>query len=149
MDWAYLFLRFDGRIGRKQFWIGSSIIIVVSISYELLFGFLDKRWLTGIADLVLLYPDYAVVFKRAHDREMAIWIPVLSLILSVLIILSVLMDIVVILGLDGPYDDPTPLYLTTTLPLLAVALYLIVDLGFLRGVRGPNCYGPDPLERQT
>jgi uncharacterized membrane protein YhaH (DUF805 family) len=143
MDWAYLFLRFDGRIGRKQFWIGSSIIIAISISYEFLFNYLDERWLTGIADLVILYPDYAIVFKRAHDREMAIWIPVLSLILSVLV------AIVAILGLDGPHDNPTPLYWATMLPLLAVAFYLIVDLGFFRGVRGPNRYGPDPLEKQT
>jgi len=141
MDWANLFLRFGGRIGRKQFWIGSAIIIAIAASYEFLFNFLDERWLTGIADLVVLYPDYAVVFKRAHDREMPIWIPTLSLVLSVLV------AIVATLGLDGPYDNPTPLYWATMLPLLAVALYLIVDLGFFRGVGGPNRYGPDPLER--
>jgi uncharacterized membrane protein YhaH (DUF805 family) len=141
MDWANLFLRFDGRIGRKQFWIGSAIIFAVSVSYDYLFSSLDERWLTGIADLAVLYPDYAVVFKRAHDREMATWLPALSLVLSVLV------AIVTILGLDGPNDDPTPLYWATMLPLLAVALYLIVDLGFFRGVRGPNRYGPDPLEK--
>ena len=143
MDWAHLFLRFDGRISRKQFWIGSAVIIAVSVSYDFLFTYLDERWLTGVGDLVVLYPDYAIVFKRAHDRDMAIWIPVLSLVLSILV------AIVAILGLDGPYDDPTTLYSATMLPLLAVALYLIVDLGFFRGVRGPNRYGPDPLERQT
>jgi uncharacterized membrane protein YhaH (DUF805 family) len=143
MNWTYLFFSFDGRISRKQFWIGSSIVIAVSAFNEILFYYLDNHWLTGIADLALLYPDYAVVFKRAHDREMPVWIPVLSL------MLCVLLEIIVILGLDGPYDNPTPLYLGTSLPLIAIALYLIIDLGFRRGARGPNRFGPDPLERQT
>jgi uncharacterized membrane protein YhaH (DUF805 family) len=29
------------------------------------------------------------------------------------------------------------------------AIWLTIELGFLRGTAGPNDYGPDPLERQA
>jgi len=32
---------------------------------------------------------------------------------------------------------------------LAFALALIIELGFRRGTRGPNQYGPDPLETRV
>ena len=143
MDWTHLFFSFDGRISRKPYWIASCIVIVASVLILVLFNQPDERRLGSVLDLALLYPDYAVVFKRAHDRDMQMWIPTLSL------ILSVLMTIVGILGLDGPFDSPTPLYLAIALPNLAVAFYLIADLGFRRGTRGPNRYGADPLEGRT
>ncbi len=143
MDWAYLFLSFNGRISRKPYWIGSSIIIVASILVVLLTYNFDDHELGGVADLALLYPDYAVVFKRAHDRDMPIWIPTLSL------ILSALLSSIGMLGLDGPFESPTPLFWIVAVPTIAIALYLIVDLGFRKGTRGPNRYGPDPLEGHT
>lgn len=143
MDWTYLFFSFDGRISRKPYWIASGILIVASVLVVVLFDQPDERRLGSLLDLALVYPDYAVVFKCAHDREMQMWIPTLSL------ILSALAAIVGILGLDGTFDNPTPLYWIIGLPNLAVALYLIADLGFRRGTSGPNRYGPDPLVGHT
>src|SRR4029078_3339157 len=143
MEWTYLVCSFDGRIGRKPYWIASGILIVASVLVVVLFDQPDERRLGSLLDLALVYPEYAVVFKRAHDREMQMWIPTISL------ILSALAAIVGILGLDGTFDNPTPLYWTIGLPNLAVALYLIADLVCRRATRGPNRYGPDPLAGRT
>lgn len=143
MDWIHLFFSFNGRISRKPYWIAFCILIAISIFVAVFFYSIDQRPLGGVFDLAVLYPNYAVIFKRAHDRDMATWIPSLAL------ILSILLTFVSILGLDGPFDDPSRLYLVIALPTLAVALYLLADLGFCRGTPGPNRYGPDPLEGRT
>jgi uncharacterized membrane protein YhaH (DUF805 family) len=31
----------------------------------------------------------------------------------------------------------------------AVSIWSLVELGFLRGTRGPNRFGPDPLKREV
>jgi uncharacterized membrane protein YhaH (DUF805 family) len=143
MDWIHLFFSFNGRISRQPFWIASCILIAISIVLAVFFYSIDRRPLGGVLDLAVLYPNFAVIFKRAHDRDMAIWIPSLAL------ILSILLTFIEILGLDGPFDDPSRLYFVVALPTLAVALYLLVDLGFRRGTHGPNRHGPDPLEGRT
>jgi uncharacterized membrane protein YhaH (DUF805 family) len=143
MDWVYLLLSYHGRISRKQYWIGSCVIIVGSILVSLISYNLNNRELSSVADLALLYPDYAVVFKRAHDRDMSIWIPTLSL------ILGALLSGIGVLDLDGPFERPTPLFWIIAIPTISLAVYLIIDLGFRKGISGPNRFGPDPLERQA
>ena len=143
MDWGYLLLSYHGRISRKQYWIGSCVIIVRSILVSLISYNLNNHELSSVADLALLYPDYAVVFKRAHDRDMSIWIPTLSL------ILGALLSGIGVLGLDGPFERPTPLFWIIAIPTISLAVYLIIDLGFRKGISGPNRFGPDPLERQA
>jgi uncharacterized membrane protein YhaH (DUF805 family) len=143
MDWAYLFLSFRVRISRKPYWIASCFLIAAARIIQLLNYYLnDTRW-GNFADLALLYPDFSVLIKRAHDRDIAYWMPTLYL------ILSILLSIISILGLDGPFDNPNTLYLVVALPCVAVALYPIVDLGFRKGTPGPNRFGPDPLVRQA
>jgi len=39
--------------------------------------------------------------------------------------------------------------LALSLLSFAISIWAIVVLGFLRGTRGPNRYGPDPLEGHT
>ena len=59
--------------------------------------------------------------------------------------LLVLINLIQIFGLDRAGDEPTTLFLLISIPWFALALFFFVDLGFLRGTRGPNRYGPDPL----
>jgi uncharacterized membrane protein YhaH (DUF805 family) len=113
-------------------------VLASLISYNL-----DNHELGSVAGLALLYPDYAVVFKRAHDRDMPIWIPTLSL------ILGALLSGIGIFGLDVAFGRPTPLFWIIAIPTISIALYLIADLGFRKGSSGPNRFGPDPLERQV
>ena len=139
MDWSHLFFGFDGRINRKPYWIASVVLAVVEITGFAVAQNLEQERLIGIIGLAILYPDFAVIMKRAHDRETPYWIPFSYL------ILSVLQNALSVFALDGPADNPTALYWIVFIPLLIVALYLFIELGFRRGVSGPNRFGPDPL----
>jgi uncharacterized membrane protein YhaH (DUF805 family) len=143
MDWTYLFVRFDGRISRQPYWIGTIALIVVEVACFLIGDYFEQNRLIDVIDLAFLYPEFAIILKRANDRDMRHWIPFSYL------ILSVLLDAVSIFELGGPTDNPSMLYWVILIPLLIVALYLIVDLGFRKGTNGPNRYGPDPLAEHT
>jgi len=143
MDWNHLFFGFDGRISRKPYWIGTIALIAGEVACFLIADYFEQHRLSDIIGIAFLYPEFAVILKRAHDRETPYWIPFSYL------ILSVLLGAVSILGLDGPTDNPSVLSWLVLIPLLVVSLYLIVDLGFRVGTRGPNRFGPDPLAGHT
>jgi uncharacterized membrane protein YhaH (DUF805 family) len=143
MDWRHLFSGFDGRIARTPYWIAMAILLVAElITYSLSYGRGDER-LGALFDLALLYPEAAVLFKRAHDREMP------DKVVIAYVVLSVVLGGLTIFGLGGTIDKPNGLYWAIALPCMALALYLFVDLGFRRGVSGPNRHGPDPLQGKT
>lgn len=96
MDWKWLFTSFDGRIGRKQFWIGIVVLIIVSIVVYFVAGSLigvsmlggitamnadgsidmdalqatmtRANWFSLIMLLIFLWPGAALWIKRRHDR---------------------------------------------------------------------------------
>jgi uncharacterized membrane protein YhaH (DUF805 family) len=143
MDWRHLFFGFDGRISRTPYWIAMAVLLaaeLVSFSYS--YGRGNER-LGALCELALLYPESAVLFKRAHDRGMP------DMVVIAYMVLSVVLNGLTIFGLGGTIDQPSALYWIVTLPCFAIALYLFVDLGFRRGVRGPNGHGPDPLQGKT
>ena len=143
MDWTYLFFSFDGRISRKPYWIATCVLIAAAFIAIWIELYAADRRLGAILNLALLYPDLAVMVKRAHDRETPIWIVLASA------IMAVLLDALEIFGLGGTVDTPSTLYWLISLPMLPVIGYLFVVLGFFQGTRGPNRYGPDPLAART
>jgi uncharacterized membrane protein YhaH (DUF805 family) len=143
MNWRHLFLGFDGRISRLPFWIGMAILLAVElVSYSAGFG-RDNERLSAILELATLYPESAVLFKRAHDREMP------EQVVMVYIVLAVIFAGLTVLDLDGTPEHPSILYWLVGLPAMGLALFLLVDLGLRKGVSGANRYGPDPLQRKT
>ena len=152
MDWKYLLLHFDGRINRQPYWIG--LIGLVSaqlalmwiaasafdISYESL---LDAGPATSsvnlLITLILAYPSLAITIKRLHDRNRTGWWA------GLVYGLTILLDLVDLAGLGGTPDDPGVAVLAILVPTLVIALWLLVELGFLKGTQGPNRFGPDPL----
>ena len=42
-------------------------------------------------------------------------------------------------------DQPTIVATLIAVPFTILTLFLLVELGFRKGVDGPNQYGPDPL----
>ncbi len=153
MSWIYLFTSFDGRIGRKTFWIGSLTIVVV----ELILGFaalaimavvkgdwsIDNDWpLDGIA-LIFNYPQFAVDTKRGHDRNIPIWVP------GAFFIYSVALDVASLLGWnpDNLYGDP--LAFAVYAPYAVFGVALLIEFGFRKGTAGPNRFGRDPLAPKT
>jgi uncharacterized membrane protein YhaH (DUF805 family) len=143
MDWRHLFFGFDGRISRTPYWIAMAVLAAAElISFSFGYGRGDTR-LSALLELALLYPETAVMLKRAHDRETS------EKVVVSYVVLSVILNGLTIFGLDGTLDTPSPLYWIITLPCFAIALYLFIDLGFRRGVSGPNSHGPDPLQGKT
>ena len=46
-----------------------------------------------------------------------------------------------------PYA-PTPLYHVLNYAAIGIGLWVLLELGCLKGTQGPNRYGPDPLGRR-
>ena len=174
MDWKWLFTSFDGRIGRQSWWTGVGIFIVAAIVLNIILwpilgsgsmgmmsdptkmqdpnfwsGFMRAAAFRRLIMLVIfIYPATALMGKRLNDRDrpewvkFAIWIP------------SVLMTLLGLLGLGWTVSDigngimiPQMSGLAKLLSVISLVLgiWLLVELGILRGTQGPNRFGPDPL----
>jgi uncharacterized membrane protein YhaH (DUF805 family) len=147
MDWTFLFFSLDGRINRAKYWIGSLLIGAAGIVAMLLIV-----WAVGLSDpavklaiavaLALMYPTYAVMAKRFQDRNRP---GTLALFGIVPLILS---NLLYTFGIFDP-ANPTPLSQIFDLALVGISIWLLIDLGILKGTQGPNRYGADPLGRHA
>ncbi len=77
--------------------------------------------------------------KRAHDRNM----PLVFLI--AFFGASAVLDLLTVLEMTGTDEEPSSVSVLIAVPFSILALFLLVELGFRKGVDGPNQYGPDPL----
>jgi uncharacterized membrane protein YhaH (DUF805 family) len=139
MDWAYLLNSFEGRISRKTFWIGLAVLIIAEILGHFAAQALQGDRLSAIVDLAFTYPEFALAAKRAHDRNLPIWI------LIVFFGGGAVLDLLTVLQLTGSGDQPNVLSLFIAVPFTVLLVALLVELGFRRGTIGPNQYGPDPV----
>jgi len=141
MDWGYLFNSFHGRIGRQTFWFAMGILTIAEISAHLVAEQVQGDRLSAIVDLAFTYPEFAVAIKRAHDRNLPVWL------LAIFFGASALLDLFTVLGIGGSDEAPSMLSLVIAVPFTVFGLALLVELGFRRGTVGPNQYGPDPLAK--
>jgi uncharacterized membrane protein YhaH (DUF805 family) len=139
MDWAYLLNSFEGRISRKTFWIAMAVLAAAEIFAHFLAEALQGDRLSAIVDLAFTYPEFAIAAKRAHDRDLPIWI------LIVFFVGGALLDLFTVLGLAGSNEEPSVLSLIIAVPFTVMLVALMIELGFRRGTIGPNRYGPDPV----
>jgi uncharacterized membrane protein YhaH (DUF805 family) len=155
-----MFTTFDGRIGRKQFWLGIVFLVALSLvlnGVAMLLGFSEAyrfgqridfagatQFLEGvdwvptpiasfIIALLLAYPSLALNVKRRHDRNAS------GMDVVAIIVAHYLVQLSVMLGLGSNT------LLIITLGLLPFNLGFAIVLGFLKGTTGPNSYGPDPV----
>jgi len=143
MDWKYLYTSFEGRINRQPYWIGGLVLIPVLIVLNLIFfalgiprgvmifGLIFNQLITA---LLLIYPLLALMVKRFHDRDKSGWWALVFYIPSI------------INGVISASQPGSSLAMITGLITLVVAVWFIIELGFLKGTDGQNDYGPDPLE---
>ena len=101
MDWAYLLNSFDGRIGRKTFWIAFGVVMVAEIFGHFIAEQIQGDRLSAIVDLAFTYPEFAIAAKRAHDRNMPLWL------IGVFFAAGVLLDLLTVVGLAGTDDEPS------------------------------------------
>jgi uncharacterized membrane protein YhaH (DUF805 family) len=147
MNLGYLLTSFEGRIGRKQYWLGTlalSLVVVAVIGLVIaLFdpsGFAGRLVLVGF-QLIVLYPACALYIKRFHDRNKP---GAFALIGFVPFAVEGALSLA---GAAGDPLAPSPLERVLMTLSLAVGIWFFVELGCLKGTPGPNRFGPDPLGR--
>jgi uncharacterized membrane protein YhaH (DUF805 family) len=139
MDWAYLLNSFEGRISRQPFWIAMAVLTVAEIFCHVIAESLQGDRLSAIVDLAFTYPEFAIAAKRAHDRNLPLWL------LIIFFGGGALLDLLTVLGLTGTREQPSLLSIMIAVPFTVLGLALLIELGFRRGTIGPNQHGPDPL----
>jgi uncharacterized membrane protein YhaH (DUF805 family) len=143
MQLVHLLIGFQGRISRGQFWLSVLIYIVFLVA---VFGIaMMTGSLTAVvgSTLLAIIPVFlsgiAVGVKRMHDRnKTAMW-------LLVFYGIPFLLFFVLPLFIDADAETVPTSVLTLQYVGLAISLWALVELGFIRGSIGINQYGPDPV----
>lgn len=148
MSWKDVFLSFGGRISRATYWqAGLAILAYLLLLFVVMAAFLSggdaplpERILgvalpVGILALPALYASFAIGLKRLHDRDKSGWW---------------MLPFYVLPGLLDQWSrqlgEDAGAGLAVSLASFALSLWAIVEFGFLRGTRGANRFGADPLE---
>jgi uncharacterized membrane protein YhaH (DUF805 family) len=151
MNVGNLFLSFQGRIGRLEFWIGTVVVAALELALQWMLGIpiagdtpdLRLRAITFAIALVSMYPTAAIAVKRLCDRGQPttyVWLLVAAL------------AVAMVGDLFGYFDDAAQVTLMSGIAMafvVVVCLAFLVDLGFRRGVPGPGQNEPDSLDRHT
>lgn len=150
MNGTSLLFGFRGRISRAKYWLAVLIYTLAVIAYTVtifaLLGGIDPDnlfsfagtglaiWAIGFVLIVVLtWSGFATGIKRLHDRDKSGWWIVLFWLGPSVI--GGMQAMTVNVGMIMVYS----------LASLAIAVWGLVELGFLRGTSGANQYGPDPL----
>ena len=150
MNWQALFLSAEGRIRRKDFWIGGLILIVAGCLSVLLHVLAPLIW------LLLLYPGICVFSKRLHDMGKSGFLILVPLAVGVIaLILAMVFGGIGAIGAlitaaNGGSEPSSWAMLFTALGValvfLGVAglvkLVFILWVGLSPGDTGENRYGP-------
>ncbi len=84
MNWTWLLFSFQGRVGRKPYWIFNLIIFLGGMVLGLFtevsgdIGYINKPQIMFM--LWILWPSLAIQAKRWHDRNKSAWWILISLI---------------------------------------------------------------------
>jgi len=151
MSHGWTLFSFNGRLNRKPYWIATMELIVAamvvaggvaavfyargqaSTPQELLR--VAHPWLAGLG-VALAYPAAAVFAKRLNKTG---W---LAALLIVPMLIETWLD-----PAGGATQTPLvrSIYLAASTITFIVALWFLIELGFMRGTPGDNRYGRDPL----
>jgi uncharacterized membrane protein YhaH (DUF805 family) len=153
MDWNFLF-GFEGRINRAKCWcvtlINSvlTLILLLLVPYNIVDTFMNTdrfpamplmiALLYGTIGPILIISTWcfaAVGAKRLHDRNKSGWCMVPFFVLPIL--------------LDKVAEWPGAPNVDFFFGLVAfgINIWAFVEIFCLRGTKGPNAFGPDPLAR--
>ena len=155
MDWNWFLFSFEGRINRAKLWFAAFIWFATVFSFMTLFMFAvagilraagsdfhmvsiktmhPAFYLLGVPLLVIgVWLFAATLIKRLHDRDKSAWW------LVPFFIAPSLLD-----KLGDRLDDPV-LPLVVSAIGFGLSLWCFVELFCLRGTKGPNRFGSDPL----
>ena len=143
---------FSGRINRGKWWLSLLVSVVASIAFTIVFGLLGAAVGEGKA--------YFAV-KRLRDMNHTghwMWLfyalPMVLFIVATAVSVPLLLPVFERLGQDGAVASEADIIRILSslgpiwLSLLAssvIGLVYVIWLGCIRGTRGPNAYGADPI----
>ena len=139
MDWFGLFLRLDGRIGRKAFWVGFLIVVLLLAASDMLARGVGAAM---VLFLVLFYPLIAVLVKRLHDRGRSGWWAVT---VAAPLGVAFLTGVVARIAGFGASAIERSATLAIWVSVIAIVALVVIELGLRRGDPGYTEHGPPPL----
>ena len=135
IDFKTLLFTYQGRLNRAPYWTAIAIYVVAMLIVAALAFLLALGSAFFVVLLVVYIPlmvsGVMVGIKRLHDRDRSGWWLALFYLLP--------------LALNALSHGMGSFGFILSLVGLAVSIWGIVELGFLRGTIGTNRYGPDPL----
>jgi uncharacterized membrane protein YhaH (DUF805 family) len=145
---------FEGRIGRRTYWLAILALIlavlVVTVAPFLLDSEAAAVLMLALASqfiwLLSLWPMLAVGSKRLHDRNKNGW----WLLVFWMLPFALFCGGFSIVFFDDPRTGRSGDFSTGLIVVLASlppALWGIIELGILPGTKGPNLYGADPAQQ--
>lgn len=163
---------FSGRINRAKWWLAVLVIVIISIVTGILFAILEAAAgrsgqtisLVGniLITLLTVWISLATAIKRFHDLDRTghwNWLfylgPIVIIGIAVVAALPILWPLVERFTQDSntkPSEAEIMRAIAGVTPLLlallvcfALWLWQVIWLGAIRGLRGPNRYGNDPI----
>jgi uncharacterized membrane protein YhaH (DUF805 family) len=141
-----LLFGFQGRVGRGQFWLALLIWMIVFLMMIVVVAIVTPSVDALFSATLIFYVLIVILFipaavKRLHDRNKRGWwillflgFPTATLLLGVMV------------GGDETNAESMPMGVLIVQYIgLAILLWSLVELGFIRGTIGSNRYGPDPV----
>jgi uncharacterized membrane protein YhaH (DUF805 family) len=131
-----LFTSLEGRIPRKTFWLGLIVLIIVSWILQLILFTVFGVSMMGTMDPNAT-PEAAAAAAAEQMSQM-------TLPLIVLFLLLLWPSICLYAKRWHDRDKSGWWSLIGLIPIIG-GLWMLIELGFLRGTDGPNRFGPDPI----
>jgi len=129
------FTSFNGRIPRKTFWLALIVMIVITWILEII--------LFSIFGVSMMSMDpNATPEAQAAAAEQAM--SGMAIPLVILILLTIWPSLAIYAKRWHDRDKSGWWTLIGLVPIIG-GLWMLIELGFLRGTEGPNRFGPDPI----
>jgi uncharacterized membrane protein YhaH (DUF805 family) len=136
-NWKYLLFSFNGRIGRKSYWVGVltvaiAFVVLTIMSMKMLGDWSFIVWFP--TSLLVLFMIIAVMVKRLHDRNKSgLWCIAFYFVPHALEKFS-----------DYQVEGSV-LWWISLFGAFALGIWGLIEMGILRGTTDNNSYGSDPL----
>lgn len=140
MNWRHLFLTLEGRIDRKDFWIGAAALIGAGLVLSVI------PVVGQLASLALIVPWTCLTTKRLHDFGRSGWMALAAVIPSAA---SAVLGLFTALAASnvatmGAAFASAGLTLMISTAALVISLAFLLWVGLTPSDAASNAYGPAP-----